>query len=42
MRPWHRLSGEAMDAPSLRSFKTRLDGTLGNPTCGKKLELFDR
>ncbi|GAB0193482.1 hypothetical protein GRJ2_001813500 [Grus japonensis] len=30
VRPWHRLPREAVDAPSLEVFKTRLDGALGN------------
>ena len=30
MRCWNRLSREAVDAPFLELFKTRLDGTLGN------------
>lgn len=25
---WHRLAREAMDAPSLKTFKDRLDGAL--------------
>jgi len=29
MRPWHRLLREAVDAPSLKVLKTKLDGTLG-------------
>jgi len=28
VRHWHRLPREAVDAPSLEVFKTRLDGTL--------------
>ncbi|GAB0192605.1 hypothetical protein GRJ2_001725800 [Grus japonensis] len=28
-RHWHRLPREAVDAPSLEAFKTRLDGALG-------------
>ena len=27
---WNRLSREAVDAPSLEAFKSRLDGALGN------------
>ena len=27
---WHRLPREAMDAPSLETFKARWDGTLGS------------
>ena len=30
MRYWHRLPREAVDAPSLEVFKTRLHGALGN------------
>ncbi|KFQ40029.1 hypothetical protein N332_11327, partial [Mesitornis unicolor] len=30
VRHWHRLSREAVDAPSLEVFKARLDGALGN------------
>jgi len=30
VRPWHRLITEAMGAPSLEVFKTRLDGALGS------------
>ena len=30
VRCWNRLPREAVDAPSLEVFKTRLDGTLGN------------
>jgi len=30
VRPWHRLSREVVDAPSLETFKTRLDGALSN------------
>jgi len=30
VRPWHRLPREAVDAPSLAVFKTRLDGILSN------------
>ena len=30
VRPWHRLPGEAVAAPSLEGFKARLDGVLGN------------
>lgn len=32
MRPWHRLSREAVDSPFLEVFKTRLDGALGRMT----------
>ena len=28
MRHWHKLSGEAVDAPSLEVLKARLDGAL--------------
>jgi len=28
VKPWHRLSREAVDAPSLETFKVRLDGAL--------------
>jgi len=27
---WHRLSSEAVDAPSLEAFKARLDGAVSN------------
>ncbi|KFZ64811.1 hypothetical protein N321_09531, partial [Antrostomus carolinensis] len=30
VRHWNRLPREAMDAPSLETFKTRLDGALGS------------
>ena len=30
VRCWNRLPREAVDAPSLEVFKTRLDGALGN------------
>ncbi|KFO73419.1 hypothetical protein N303_03263, partial [Cuculus canorus] len=30
VRHWHRLSGEAVAAPSLEVFKARLDGALGS------------
>ena len=30
VRFWHRLSREAVGAPSLEVFKTRLDGALGS------------
>ncbi|KFW66274.1 hypothetical protein AS28_09465, partial [Pygoscelis adeliae] len=30
VRHWHRLPREAVDAPSLEVFKTRLDGALSN------------
>jgi len=30
VRFWHRLPREAVDAPSMEVFKTRLDGALGN------------
>jgi len=29
-RPWPRLPGEAVSAPSLAGFKARLDGALSN------------
>ncbi|KFO78609.1 hypothetical protein N303_07725, partial [Cuculus canorus] len=29
VRHWHRLPGEAVDAPSVEGFKARLDGALG-------------
>jgi len=30
MGPWHRLPREVVDAPSLETFKARLDGALSN------------
>ena len=30
VRHWNNLPGEAVDAPSLKVFKARLDGTLGS------------
>jgi len=30
VRPWTRLSKEVVDAPSLETFKVRLDGSLSN------------
>ncbi|KFR10675.1 hypothetical protein N306_07844, partial [Opisthocomus hoazin] len=30
VKHWHRLPGEAVDAPSLAVFKARLDGALSN------------
>ena len=30
MRPWNRLPSEAVDVPSLETFKARLDGTVSN------------
>ncbi|KFO81399.1 hypothetical protein N303_01609, partial [Cuculus canorus] len=30
VKHWHRLPREAVDAPSLEVFKTRLDGALGS------------
>jgi len=30
VKPWHRLPREAVDAPSLETFKARLDGALSN------------
>jgi len=30
VKPWHRLSRELGDAPSLETFKVRLDGALSN------------
>ena len=30
VRPWNRLPREVVDAPSLETFKTRLDGALSN------------
>ena len=29
MRVWHRVPGEAVDAPSLEALKARLSGALG-------------
>jgi len=40
MRPWHRLSREAVDSPFLEVFKTRLDGALGSLTTSKVLLLI--
>ena len=31
VKHWHRLPREAVDAPSLETFKVRLDGALSNP-----------
>lgn len=48
VRHWNGLPGEAVDAPSLESFRARLDGALGKPDLvvgnsahGKGLELDD-
>ena len=30
VKPWHRLPREAVEAPSLETFKARLDGALSN------------
>jgi len=30
VKPWHRLPREVVDAPSLATFKVRLDGALSN------------
>ena len=30
VKHWHRLPREVVDAPSLETFKVRLDGTLSN------------
>jgi len=30
VKPWHRLPREVADAPSLETFKARLDGALSN------------
>jgi len=30
VKPWHRLPREVVDAPSLGTFKVRLDGALSN------------
>jgi len=30
VKPWHTLPTEVVDAPSLETFKIRLDGTLSN------------
>ncbi|KFW03375.1 hypothetical protein N327_12301, partial [Fulmarus glacialis] len=30
VKHWNRLPGEAVDAPSLETFKVRLDGALSN------------
>jgi len=31
VKHWHRLPREVVDAPSLGTFKLRLDGALSNP-----------
>jgi len=33
VRNWHRLPREAVDAPSLKVLKARLDGALGSLSC---------
>jgi len=30
VKHWHRLPGEVVEAPSLETFKVRLDGALSN------------
>jgi len=30
MKHWHRMPRELVDAPSLKTFKARLDGVLSN------------
>jgi len=35
VKPWHRLLREVGDAPSLETFKTRLNGALSNLVCLK-------
>jgi len=30
MKPWHRLRSEMVGAPSMETFKARLDGALSN------------
>ena len=35
VRHWHRLPREAVAAPSLAVFKTRLDGAVSNPVWWK-------
>ncbi|KFO92699.1 hypothetical protein N320_06255, partial [Buceros rhinoceros silvestris] len=30
VKHWNRLPGEVIDAPSLETFKVKLDGALGN------------
>jgi len=30
VKPWHRFTGEVVDAPPLETFKARLGGTLSN------------
>ncbi|KFP97510.1 hypothetical protein N330_02506, partial [Leptosomus discolor] len=30
VKHWHKLPGEVVDAPSLETFKVRLDGALSN------------
>ncbi|KFW11917.1 hypothetical protein N327_03393, partial [Fulmarus glacialis] len=30
VKHWHRLPGEVVDAPSLETFKVRMDGALSN------------
>ena len=32
VRQWHRLPREVVDAPSLKTFRVRLDGALSNLT----------
>ncbi|KFZ56611.1 hypothetical protein N338_05759, partial [Podiceps cristatus] len=30
VKPWHRLSREVLEVPSLETFKARLDGAVSN------------
>ena len=41
VRHWHRLPGEAVDAPFPEMFKARLDGTLSTLPTAVSLEIVD-